>query len=50
MTTSTAWTVIPGSDVRGEPSPLLDRSHGETFLEVLRQRFAEPGFYLIDEP
>ncbi|MCA1784244.1 MAG: hypothetical protein LC679_19350 [Intrasporangiaceae bacterium] len=30
--------------------PLLDRSHGETFLEVLRQRFAEPGFYLIDEP
>jgi predicted ATPase len=30
--------------------PLLDRSHGETFLEVLRQRFTEPGFYLIDEP
>jgi predicted ATPase len=24
--------------------------HGETFLEVLRQRFAEPGFSLIDEP
>ncbi|MCC5948275.1 MAG: AAA family ATPase [Nitriliruptoraceae bacterium] len=33
----------------GERS-LLDRSHGETFLEVLRQRFAEPGFYLVDEP
>lgn len=32
------------------PEPLLDRSHGETFLEVLRQRFTEPGFYLIDEP
>ena len=30
--------------------PLLDRSHDETFLEVLRQRFTEPGFYLIDEP
>lgn len=30
--------------------PLLDRSHGETFLEVLRQRFTEPGVFLIDEP
>lgn len=25
-------------------------SHGESFLEVLRMRFNEPGFYCLDEP
>ncbi|OUZ11239.1 AAA family ATPase [Aeromicrobium sp. PE09-221] len=25
-------------------------SHGESFLEVVRTRFASPGFYVLDEP
>jgi predicted ATPase len=25
-------------------------SHGESFLEILSQRFAGPGLYLLDEP
>ena len=25
-------------------------SHGESFLEVLRERFDSPGFYCLDEP
>jgi len=29
---------------------LQARSHGETFLAVLAERFAEPGFYVLDEP
>ncbi|HKY77980.1 MAG TPA: hypothetical protein VJS45_17735 [Acidimicrobiia bacterium] len=32
-------------------SPRLNaRSHGESFLEVLRQRFADIGVYFLDEP
>jgi predicted ATPase len=27
-----------------------EMSHGESFLEVLRQRFDSPGFYCLDEP
>lgn len=27
-----------------------ERSHGEGFLDILRQRFDAPGFYLMDEP
>lgn len=29
---------------------LNDRSHGESFLEVLRRRFADIGVYFLDEP
>jgi predicted ATPase len=29
---------------------LLERSHGESVLTLLRHRFDEPGFYLLDEP
>jgi predicted ATPase len=37
---------VPGY---GERSA-AELSHGETFLEVLAGRFAQPGFYLLDEP
>lgn len=30
--------------------PLHELSHGESFLEVLRTRFASPGLYCLDEP
>lgn len=30
--------------------PLLARSHGESFLTVLAQRFTDPGVYFLDEP
>lgn len=30
--------------------PLLARSHGESFLAVLSERFAEVGVYFLDEP
>ena len=35
----------------GPPRPVLhEMSHGESFLEVLRQHFDRPGFYVMDEP
>ena len=30
--------------------PLQERSHGESFLAILRMRFAEVGVYFMDEP
>jgi predicted ATPase len=30
--------------------PILNLSHGEGFLEILRGMTAEPGFYILDEP
>ena len=30
--------------------PILERSHGEGFLQVLAGMVAEPGFYILDEP
>ncbi len=30
--------------------PFHEMSHGESFLEVLRERFNSPGFYCLDEP
>lgn len=30
--------------------PILERSHGEGFLQVLAAMSAEPGFYILDEP
>ena len=32
------------------PERLHELSHGEGFLEILRTRVNEPGFYLMDEP
>jgi predicted ATPase len=33
------------------PDPVFhEMSHGESFLELLRSRFSEPGFYCLDEP
>jgi predicted ATPase len=32
------------------PERLHELSHGESFLEILRTRVNEPGFYLMDEP
>jgi predicted ATPase len=29
---------------------LHELSHGEGFLQILRTRIAQPGFYLMDEP
>ncbi|WP_337191737.1 AAA family ATPase [Nocardioides flavescens] len=37
------------SEENGGPS-FHELSHGESFLEVLRQRFDSPGFYVLDEP
>jgi predicted ATPase len=33
-----------------QPERFHELSHGEGFLEVLRTRVNEPGFYLMDEP
>jgi predicted ATPase len=32
------------------PERFHERSHGEGFLEILRTRVNQPGFYLMDEP
>lgn len=37
------------SDRLGD-APILTRSHGEGFLEILNGMLAEPGLYLLDEP
>ncbi|CAN5864026.1 AAA family ATPase [soil metagenome] len=37
-------------DRTGELSDLNARSHGESFLAVLRERFADIGVYFMDEP
>jgi predicted ATPase len=36
--------------LRGAPERFHELSHGEGFLQVLRTRVNEPGFYLMDEP
>ena len=36
----------PGS----RPERFRELSHGEGFLEILRTRVNQPGFYLMDEP
>jgi predicted ATPase len=35
---------------RGAGEKLQERSHGESFLAVLRHRFDEQGVYFLDEP
>jgi len=39
----------PAPEVRREPR-FHEMSHGESFLAVLRTRFAGYGFFLLDEP
>ena len=39
----------PAPDVRAEPR-FHEMSHGESFLAVLRTRFAGYGFFVLDEP
>jgi predicted ATPase len=34
----------------GRPGQFRRLSHGEGFLEILRTRVNQPGFYLMDEP
>lgn len=43
------WYTYQEREVGGG-SHLHEMSHGESFLEVLRTRFASPGFYCLDEP
>lgn len=40
------YTYLEDLGIRG----LHELSHGESFLEVLRERFSSPGFYVLDEP
>ncbi|CAN5276798.1 AAA family ATPase [soil metagenome] len=37
-------------ELGGVTPPLHEMSHGESFLEVLRTRFAGYGFFVLDEP
>lgn len=38
------------SPPRGTTTGYNERSHGESFLALIRDRFADIGFYLLDEP
>jgi predicted ATPase len=38
------------ASLRGRPERLHELSHGEGFLQILRTRVNQPGFYLMDEP
>ncbi|RLV56806.1 ATP-binding cassette domain-containing protein [Aeromicrobium phragmitis] len=42
------WYTYQADEARGENFHAM--SHGESFLEVVRQRFTSPGFYVLDEP
>ncbi|GAA1477489.1 AAA family ATPase [Nocardioides aestuarii] len=44
------FTRLEAFDESGADSGLHEMSHGESFLEVLRTRFRQPGLYLLDEP
>lgn len=43
------YTYLEGVDEAGGRS-LHEMSHGESFLEVLTERFDQTGFYVMDEP
>jgi predicted ATPase len=43
------YTYLEDNPGRG-PEPFHQLSHGEGFLEILRTRVNQPGFYLMDEP
>jgi predicted ATPase len=48
-TMHTLYTYLEENPGR-EPEYLHERSHGEGFLDILRTRVNQPGFYLMDEP
>lgn len=45
----TLYTYLEDNPGR-RPEPFHELSHGEGFLEILRTRVNQPGFYLMDEP
>lgn len=44
------YTYLEQNPARNGETAFHELSHGESFLEVLADRFAGPGFYLLDEP
>jgi predicted ATPase len=48
-TMHTLYTYLEDNPGR-RPEWLHELSHGEGFLEILRTRVSQPGFYLMDEP
>jgi predicted ATPase len=36
--------------LNGPPEVFHERSHGESFLDLIRDRFRTPGLYVLDEP
>ena len=45
------YTYLEDLPPGGPPRTALhELSHGESFLQVLREHFGRPGFYLMDEP
>jgi predicted ATPase len=44
------YTYLEENPGRRNNPAFHEMSHGESFLEVLRTRFASPGFYCLDEP
>jgi predicted ATPase len=44
------YSYLEDNPARGREAAFHELSHGEGFLEILRTRVSEPGFYLMDEP
>jgi predicted ATPase len=44
------YTYLENNPNPGRPERFHELSHGEGFLEILRTRVNQPGFYLMDEP
>ena len=45
------YSYLEANPGRGGADPVFhEMSHGESFLQVLATRFANPGFYVLDEP
>jgi predicted ATPase len=44
------YTFLEENPGRGRPERLHELSHGQGFLEILRTRVNQRGFYLMDEP
>jgi predicted ATPase len=44
------YTFLEQNPGRGRPERLHELSHGQGFLEILRTRVNQRGFYLMDEP
>jgi predicted ATPase len=44
------YSYLEENPARSQEAAFHELSHGEGFLEILRTRVNEPGFYLMDEP